>query len=113
MFTIAWFFNPTSLTIVTPVGWQIILGMGLATALARLTLFLGVKSLGSLQTALLGVFEVIVTIAIANFLLGEQLSLLQWIGASILTISILLVRYERNVPKFFDWWQFIWRWIYR
>ncbi|MEM7332550.1 MAG: DMT family transporter [Chloroflexota bacterium] len=111
--TVAWLFNPTSLSIVSPVGWQIILAMGLATALARLTLFLGVKSLGSLQTALLGVFEVIVTIGIANFLLDEQLTLVQWVGAAILIISILLVRYERDVPKFFDWWQYIWRWIYR
>ena len=111
--TVAWFFNPTSLTAVNPVGWQIIIAMGLATALARLTLFLGVKSLGSLQTALLGVFEVIVTIGIAYFLLDEQLSATQWIGATILVFSILMVRYERNVPKFFDWWQYIWRWIYR
>lgn len=111
--TIAWFFRPANLTIVNPIGWRIIFGMGLATALARLTLFLGVKSLGSLQTALLGVFEVIVTIVIATFLLDEQLSLMQWGGAVVLVFSIFLVRYEKEVPKFFDWWQYIWRFLYR
>lgn len=111
--SVAWFFRPTSLTAVSADGWQVILGMGLATALSRLTLFLGVKSLGSLQTALLGVLEVIVTLGIASIWLDERLSPLQWVGATILTISILLVRYERNVPRFFDWWQFIYRRIYR
>lgn len=109
----AWFFSPTNLTAVSLPGWKIVLAMGLITALSRLTLFLGVKSLGSLQTALLGVLEVVVTLAIARFLLGEALSVLQWVGASILITSILLVRYERNVPKFIDWWQYIFRIIYR
>ncbi len=111
--TLAWIIQPTNLSTVNTAGWRAILLMGLATALARLTLFLGVKSLGSIQTALLGVFEVVVTIGIAAVLLHERLTFTQWIGAAILVIGILLVRFERGVPKFIDWWQIIWKWKMR
>jgi len=111
--TIAWFFAPGGDSQVNTQGWNIILLMGLATALSRLTLFLGVKSLGSIQAALLGVFEIIVTIIIAIILLGEHLTLIQWLGAILIIISILLVRFERNVPRGPDWWQIFWRWRIR
>ncbi len=111
--SLAWIIQPTNLLTVNMAGWRAILLMGLATALARLTLFLGVKSLGSIQTALLGVFEVVVTIGIAAVLLHERLTFTQWIGAAILMIGILLVRFERGVPKFIDWWQIIWKWKMR
>ncbi len=107
--TIAWFIVPTDLTQVSTVGWQAIGLMALVTALSRLTLFLGVKAMGSIQTALLGVFEVIVTIVIAAVFLGERLTLLQWAGAGVLMVSIFLVRFEKGVPRFIDWWQFLWR----
>lgn len=111
--SIAWLFQPADLTAVSSAGWQAILWMGVITAASRLTLFLGVKSLGSIQTALLGVLEVLVTIGIAAAWLGERLTMMQWLGTAVLIISILLVRYERGVPKFFDWWQILWRWRYR
>ena len=89
-------------------GWQAIFWMGLATALSRLTLFLGVKRLGSIQTALFGVAEVVVTILIAAAFLGEQFTLSQWTGGVIILISILLVNFERDVPRLVDWWRFFW-----
>ncbi len=107
--TIAWFVAPVNLALVSSAGWQAIGLMALVTALSRLTLFLGVKAMGSIQTALLGVFEVVVTIAIAAVFLGERLTLLQWLGAAVLMVSIFLVRFEKGVPRFIDWWQFLWR----
>jgi drug/metabolite transporter (DMT)-like permease len=107
---IPWLLWPTDMGQVTANGWQAIFWMGALTALSRLTLFLGVKKLGSMQTALLGVLEVVVSIALAIALLEEMLTAVQWLGALVLLVSILLVRYERDVPKFVDWWQFIWRW---
>lgn len=107
--TLAWMINPTPLTAVSPAGWQAVLLMGLTTGLSRLTLFLGVKHLGSIQTALLGILEVVVSIALAIFFLGEQLTLAQWVGALVLLASVLLVRYERDVPKFIDWWKLFWQ----
>ncbi len=110
---IAWVVAPTDLSIVTLPGWRAIGFMGLATGLSRLTLFLGVKKLGSIQAALLSVLEVVVSIVLAIIWLNESLTLTQLVGAIILLISILLVRYEQDLPKFIDWWQFIWRWRLR
>ena len=107
--TIAWFFAPADLSLVSQAGWNAIGLMALVTALSRLTLFLGVKAMGSIQTALLGVFEVVVTIAIAAVFLGERLTGVQWVGAAVLMVSIFLVRFEKGVPRFFDWWRFLWR----
>jgi len=107
--TIAWFFAPTDLRLVSTAGWEAIGLMALVTALSRLTLFLGVKAMGSIQTALLGVFEVVVTIVIAAVFLDERLTMLQWLGAAVLIVSIFLVRFEKGVPRFVDWWQFLWR----
>jgi drug/metabolite transporter (DMT)-like permease len=56
------------------------------------------------------VLEVIVSIVLALIFLDETLTLVQIGGAAVLLISILLVRYERDLPRFIDWWQIIWRW---
>lgn len=89
-------------------GWSAVLFMGVATAASRLTLFLGVKHLGSLQAALLSMGEMLVTVLLAMLLLGERLTAVQLIGALLLIASILLVKYERNVPSF-DWWAILYK----
>ena len=108
--TFAWLIAPKEVGVVSFAGWRAIILMGLATALSRLALFLGVKNLGSIQTALLGVFEVVITIGIASVLLEESLTPIQWLGATVLLLSIFLVRFEREIPRFVDWWQIFWRW---
>lgn len=109
--SLAWFIAPKAeANIITMAGWRAIVLMGLATAMSRLALFMGVKNLGSIQTALLGVFETVVTIGLATVLLKESLTVVQWIGAGILLLGIFLVRFERGVPRSVDWWQTIWRW---
>jgi len=110
---LAWLIFPTDLRLITISGWQAITLMGIATGLSRLTLFLGVKRLGSIQVALLSILEVVVSIVLAIILLGEKLSLTQLAGALVLLVSILLVKYERGLPRFIDWWQIIWRWRLR
>lgn len=72
------------------------LGLTLVTLLSRVTLFLGVKHLGGLQTALLGLGELIITIFFAHLWLGEQLSSLQWTGAILLFVSLSLVAFEKK-----------------
>jgi drug/metabolite transporter (DMT)-like permease len=108
--TVPWLLWPSDVSQVATNGWQAIFWMGALTAISRLTLFLGVKKLGSMQTALLGVLEVVVSIVLAIVFLSETLTAVQWLGALVLLVSILLVRYERDVPKFVDWWQIAWRW---
>lgn len=107
--TIAWLIQPSPLTAISTAGWTAVLLMGFTTGLSRLTLFLGVKHLGSIQTALLGMLEVVVSIILAMFFLNERFTLVQWLGALVLLVSILLVRFERNVPKFIDYWKFFWQ----
>ncbi|MCP4142785.1 MAG: DMT family transporter [Chloroflexi bacterium] len=85
-----------------PVGnidWTPVIGLTLVTFLSRLTLFLGVKHIGGMQTALLGLGELIVTVGAGYFLLGEKLSPLQWIGVVGLIASLLLVRFEKQEAR--------------
>lgn len=102
--SVAWLFTPTVGREMPAASFPPIAWMGAATLLSRLTLFLGVKHLGSMQTALLGMLEVTVTLAIAYLWLAERLTGLQWLGAGIILFSVLLVRFERDVPRFIDWW---------
>jgi len=76
-------------------GWEAILGLAIVTALSRLMMFAGLQRLGGAQTALLGITELITTLLVAFVMLGERLSLAQWVGAAIITASVLLVRREK------------------
>jgi drug/metabolite transporter (DMT)-like permease len=67
------------------------------TVASRLLMFLGVKQLGSIQTALLGVTEILVTVVLSIFVLGEQLIGRQWIGAALLITSLLLIIFEPGI----------------
>lgn len=80
-------------------GWNSIFYMTLVTFLSRITLFLGVKRLGGLQTALLGLGELLVTLLLAILWLEERLSIYQWIGAFILVASLLLVGFEKTASQ--------------
>jgi drug/metabolite transporter (DMT)-like permease len=79
-------------------AWWPILGLTLVTFFSRLTLFTGVKHLGGLQTALLGLSELLVTLILSIVWLGESLAWTQWIGAGLLFISMLLVAWEKSSP---------------
>lgn len=79
-------------------SWWPVLGLTMVTFLSRLTLFTGVKHLGGLQTALLGLSELIVTVVLSQLWLKETLDLTQWIGAGLLSLSILLVALEKEKP---------------
>lgn len=72
-----------------------IAALGLVTFLSRLTLFIGVKHLGGMQAALLGLGELLVTVGLSHLWLHERLNPLQWLGAALLTLSLLLNGLER------------------
>ncbi len=76
-------------------NWSPVLGLTLVTFLSRLTLFQGVKYLGGMQTALLGLLELLVAIGLSIAWLGETLTPAQWIGAGILIASILLIYFDK------------------
>jgi drug/metabolite transporter (DMT)-like permease len=62
-------------------------------------LFLGVKHIGGMQTALLGLGELFITIVFSHLWLGESLTPLQWAGTIGLGISLLLVWLEKPPAK--------------
>jgi drug/metabolite transporter (DMT)-like permease len=83
----------------TGTPWTPILALALATFFSRLMLFLGIKSLGGMQTALLGLGELIVSITVSHFWLHESLNAAQWIGAALLGISLVLISFETIKPE--------------
>lgn len=78
--------------------WMPVLGLTFVTVSSRLALFLGVKKIGGMQTALLGLAELLIAVLFSNILLGENLSILQWIGALGLGLSLILVMFENPSP---------------
>lgn len=83
-------------------GWIYIAGLTAVTALSRVTLFSGVRNIGSLQTILLNVAELGVTLLVAFFWLGEQMTPIQWVGVIIMLSSVVLSRWDRgdrDVPQ--------------
>ena len=93
------FFSDTGTMFKSTVGWGAIIGLTLVTFLSRLTLFLGVKNIGGMQTAILGLSELLVTMAMAHFWLGERLTTTQWLGATLLLVSMALIGLEKPQPN--------------
>jgi drug/metabolite transporter (DMT)-like permease len=79
--------------------WLPVLGLTMVTFFSRLLLFLGVKHIGGMQTALLGLAELLIAIVFSHILLGESLTPLQWLGTVGLGMSLLLVWYEKPVAQ--------------
>ncbi|NPA27221.1 MAG: DMT family transporter [Chloroflexi bacterium] len=88
-------FGPRTLP-TTPERWQPLLGLTLVTFASRLTLFLGVKHIGGMQAALLGLGELAVTVFFAHLWLGETLTRQQWIGAGLLLVVMLLGYFDQS-----------------
>lgn len=78
--------------------WWPVFGLTIVTFFSRLMLFLGIKHIGGMQTALLGLGELIVAILFSHLLLKETLTRVQWIGVACLGVSLLLVLLEKPAP---------------
>jgi len=75
--------------------WWSVFGLTMVTFFSRLTLFLGIKHIGGMQTALLGLGELLVAVLFSHLLLNETLTKLQWVGMACLGVSLLLVLFEK------------------
>lgn len=98
VFPIAAVVQGPSLIQAEPAVWLPLIGLTLATFLSRLLLFVGVKHIGGLQTALMGLGELLVTLTLSNLWLGESLNPAQWLGVGILAASLLLIGFEKRKP---------------
>lgn len=79
-----------------------IVALAISTALSRLVLFSGVKSIGGLQTSLLAIAEIAVSVTLSYLFLDERLTVVQWIGVGAFLISLLLygnARYSTAAPQ--------------
>jgi len=90
--------RPMSLEVFTQALPPILI-LALTTAASRLSLFAGVKFLGSLQTAVLALTEIGVALTLAFFVLGDRLTPAQVLGVGILGVSILLIRAKDILPR--------------
>jgi drug/metabolite transporter (DMT)-like permease len=78
------------------VPWLPVAGLTFVTIFSRIALFLGVKKIGGMQTALLGLAELLIAIIFSHIWLGENLTSLQWLGAAGLGFSLILVMFENS-----------------
>lgn len=78
------------------VSWWSVISLTIMTFISRLTLFMGVKHIGAIQTAILGLGELFITIVLSYYFLNEQLTTIQILGAIILAISLLMIALEKH-----------------
>ena len=83
----------------TPLAWEAVGLLTFCTITSRLMLFVGMKRLGGVQAALINLNELLVAVVGATILLGERLTLLQWLGVVLLGLSVLLIARERSLGQ--------------
>ena len=79
---------------IAPAGWFKLGLLSFALTVAYITLFVGLEIIGPVKTSMLLNAEPILTIILAAVLLGERLSLIQWIGAGLVIAGIILITRE-------------------
>jgi len=89
--------GPFRLPTTTATIWPVV-GLTLVTFFSRITLFLGVKHIGGMQTALLGLFELLVSVGLARIWLHESMTSTQWAGAALLSVVLVLAAFDKTHP---------------
>lgn len=79
-----------------PMGWLWLICLAFFTGLSRLALFNGVRTMGSIQTILLNMADLAVTLVLARVFLHEMLTGWQWLGVALLVISVALSNWEKD-----------------
>jgi drug/metabolite transporter (DMT)-like permease len=87
-------------------GWLAVVVLAVvSTYLARLSLFAGVRSLGSGQVALLAPLETLLSVTWSILFLVERLTVWQWLGGMLILAGTLLAINRLNRAR----WQPRWR----
>jgi drug/metabolite transporter (DMT)-like permease len=69
-----------------------LIALAITTMLSRLAMFTGVKAIGGLQTAIIAIMEIGVSLVLAYIVLGDRLSAVQAVGVGLLVWCLLLIR---------------------
>ena len=75
-------------------GWAAIVALGLTTAFSRLAMFFSLEKLGGVQTAIISLVELAVSLTLAFIFLNERLAWYQWVGAILLLGGGVLARMD-------------------
>lgn len=74
-------------------AWEyIFIGGTLCTAINFYVMYAGLQKIGASKTALVGTAEVPFGLVLATLLLAERMSGIQWIGAAIIVLSVILLQ---------------------
>lgn len=73
-----------------------LLGLTAVTFISRLALFSGVKVIGGMQAAVLGLAEILVAVVLGIVVLGEALTPAQQIGGGLLATALVLSGIDRS-----------------
>ncbi len=76
--------------------WPYLIAAGALYASGSVLFFRSIKMIEASELAILGGFGTLVTLIIAFFFLSERLAPIQWIGAILILVAILVVKYERH-----------------
>jgi len=83
-----------AMTPISPAGWGAIVALGLTTAFSRLAMFFSLEKLGGVQTAILNLMELAVSLTLAFIFLDERLAWYQWCGAILLLGGSVFARLD-------------------
>ncbi len=79
---------------ISVLGWQAIAALALTTAFSRMAMFFSLEKLGGVQTALLSLAELAISLALAFVFLGDRLQWHQWVGALLLLGGGFVARFQ-------------------
>jgi drug/metabolite transporter (DMT)-like permease len=72
-------------------AWVVVLAIGLiSTVVAVLSFFSGLEKLGSSEASQIGTFELLVSLSLAAFVLGEHVSLSLMLGAALVLVGMVM-----------------------
>jgi drug/metabolite transporter (DMT)-like permease len=92
--------NVSSMTNVSLTAWLLVIGMAIiATAIARVLMFSAIGLIGGTQIALIGLAEPVLVLIGSVIIIGERLSLSQWLGAGLVLSSITLSAFRQKQPN--------------
>ena len=84
-------------------AWRAIIFMAIvSTVFAIMVFYSGVRKIGPSVAAIISTVEPVTALILGLFVLGEQLSFNQWVGAFLILIGVIYVQLPKAKPKI-DW----------
>lgn len=86
---------PTSLE-----GWVLVLALVLfSTVLPILTMLMAMQRIGASNAAIISTVEPVITVLLAAIILGERVTDIQYVGAAVIFVSVIMLQIPARKPK--------------